>query len=154
MFDMPLLPTISTFFIVLSAILIAIGWRLIVKGRAKAHKRTMIFAAISALIFFIIYASRTAFIGNTSFGGPESIEMYYTIFLIFHIFLATTGAIFGIVTLTLAFKRKITIHRKIGPITSVVWFFSAITGVMVYLLLYIIYDGGETTSMLKAILGS
>ncbi|WP_099158839.1 DUF420 domain-containing protein [Virgibacillus ndiopensis] len=151
---MPLLPTISTFFIVLSAILIAIGWRLIVKGRAKAHKRTMIFAAISALIFFIIYASRTAFIGNTSFGGPESIEMYYTIFLIFHIFLATTGAIFGIVTLTLAFKRKITIHRKIGPITSVVWFFSAITGVMVYLLLYIIYDGGETTSMLKAILGS
>ncbi|WP_188454632.1 DUF420 domain-containing protein [Virgibacillus oceani] len=151
---MPLLPTISTFFIVLSAILIAIGWRFIVKGKAAAHKRTMILAAISALIFFIIYMSRTAFIGNTSFGGPESIEKYYTIFLIFHIFLATTGAIFGIVTLTLAFRRKITIHRKIGPITSVIWFFSALTGVMVYLLLYIIYDGGETTSMLKAILGS
>ncbi|MEN1966998.1 DUF420 domain-containing protein [Lentibacillus sp. N15] len=150
---MPFLPTISTFFIALSAILVAIGWALIIKGKAKAHKRTMISAAISALLFFIIYVSRTAFIGNTSFGGPENIKIYYTIFLIFHIFLATVGAIFGIVTITLALKRKISIHRKIGPITSIIWFFSAITGVVVYFLLYIIYDGGQTTSMLKAILG-
>ncbi|MFD1360222.1 DUF420 domain-containing protein [Lentibacillus salinarum] len=150
---MPFLPTISTVFIVTSAVLVAIGWRLIVKGKAKAHKKTMISAAVSALLFFIIYVSRTIFLGNTSFGGPEDIEVYYTTFLIFHIVLATTGAVFGIVTLTLALKRKIHIHRKIGPITSVIWFFSAITGVMVYLLLYIIYDGGETTSMIKAILG-
>lgn len=148
-----LLPTISTFFILLSASLVAFGWRFIIKGKPKKHKKTMIAAAISALLFFIIYVSRTAFVGNTSFGGPESIEIYYTIFLIFHIFLATTGAIFGVITITLALKRKITIHRKIGPVTSVIWFCSAITGVMVYLLLYVIYDGGETTSMLKAILG-
>ncbi|MFB4167620.1 DUF420 domain-containing protein [Virgibacillus sp. JSM 102003] len=150
---MPFLPTISTFFIVTSAILVAFGWRFILKGNANAHKKTMISAAISALIFFIIYVSRTIFIGNTSFGGPDDIKIYYTIFLIFHIFLATTGAIFGVVTITLALKRKINIHRKIGPVTSIIWFFSAITGVMVYLLLYIIYDGGQTTSMLKAILG-
>ncbi|AVQ98931.1 DUF420 domain-containing protein [Oceanobacillus sp. M65] len=151
---MPFLPTISTFFIVLSAILVAFGWRFIVKGKAATHKKTMIAAAISALIFFIIYASRTVFVGNSSFGGPEELEIYYTLFLIFHIFLATSGAIFGIVTLTLAFKRKIKKHRKIGPVTSIIWFFTAITGVMVYLLLYIFYDSGETTSMIKAILGS
>lgn len=150
---MQLLPTISTFFIVTSAVLVAIGWRYIIKGKAKAHKMTMIAAAISALLFFIIYVSRTIFIGNTSFGGPDEIKIYYTIFLIFHIFLATTGAIFGVVTITLALKRKIKIHRKIGPVTSIIWFFSAVTGVMVYLLLYIIYEGGHTTSMIKAILG-
>lgn len=151
---MPFLPTISTFFILLSAILVAFGWRFIIKNKIKAHKKTMIAAAISALLFFIIYASRTIFIGNTSFGGPDSIKLYYTIFLIFHINLATIGAIFGIITLILAFKRKIVKHRKIGPITSIIWFFSAITGVMVYLLLYVFYKGGETTSMIKAILGS
>ncbi|WP_226034600.1 DUF420 domain-containing protein [Aquibacillus saliphilus] len=150
---MPLLPTISTIFIALSAILVAIGWILVSKKRYQAHKKTMISAAISALLFFIVYVSRTIFIGNTSFGGPEDIKIYYTIFLIFHICLATVGAGFGIVTLVLAFKRKITKHRKIGPVTSVIWFFSAITGVTVYLLLYIIYEGGETTSMFKAILG-
>ncbi|WP_042223891.1 DUF420 domain-containing protein [Oceanobacillus manasiensis] len=151
---MPLLPTVSTFFIVLSAILVAFGWRFIAKGKAATHKKTMIAAAISALIFFIIYVSRTVFVGNTSFGGPEELEIYYTLFLVFHIILATTGAVFGLVTLTLAFKRNIKKHRKIGPVTSIIWFFTAITGVMVYLLLYILYDGGGTTSMIKAILGS
>ncbi|MFC2950225.1 DUF420 domain-containing protein [Virgibacillus sediminis] len=151
---MPFLPTLSTFFIVLSAILVAVGWRLISKGNAAGHRKVMIAAAVSALLFFIIYVSRTIFVGNTSFGGPEELEIYYTIFLVFHIILATSGAVFGIVSLTLAFKRKIIKHRKLGPYTSIIWFFTAITGVMVYLLLYILYDGGETTSMLKAIFGT
>ncbi|WP_102027471.1 DUF420 domain-containing protein [Salirhabdus sp. Marseille-P4669] len=150
---MPILPTISTAFIVISAILVAIGWILIVKNKPKAHKKVMIAAAISALLFFIIYMSRTIFMGNTSFGGPENLKIYYTIFLVFHIVLATTGAIFGLVTLYLALKRKISKHRKIGPVTSIIWFFTAITGVAVYLLLYVLFDGGKTTSMIKAILG-
>lgn len=66
---MHLLPTISTFFIALSAILVAIGWALIIKNKRKQHKKVMIAAAVSALLFFIIYVSRTVFIGNTSFGG-------------------------------------------------------------------------------------
>lgn len=140
---MPFLPTISTFFIVLSAILVAIGWIFIAKKKYKAHRISMILASISALSFFILYMSRTLFLGNTAFGGPDDIKIYYTIFLIFHIFLATTGGIFGIISLTLAFKRKITKHRKIGPYTSVIWFFTAITGVAVYLLLYVLYDGGH-----------
>ena len=148
---MPFLPTISTFFIVLSAILVAIGWIFISKKNYKAHRISMILASISALSFFILYMSRTLFLGNTAFGGPDDIKIYYTIFLIFHIFLATTGGIFGIISLTLAFKRKITKHRKIGPYTSVIWFFTAITGVAVYLLLYVLYDGGHSTSLFKAI---
>ncbi|WP_152656499.1 DUF420 domain-containing protein [Oceanobacillus sp. CFH 90083] len=150
---MHILPTISTFFIALSAILVAIGWILIVKNKRKEHKAVMISAAVSALLFFIIYVSRTVFIGNTSFGGPENIQTYFTIFLIFHIILATVGAVFGIVTLILAFKRNIKKHRKIGPVTSIIWFFSAVTGILVYIFLYVLYDPGETTSMIKAILG-
>ncbi|GGM20395.1 membrane protein [Paraliobacillus quinghaiensis] len=150
---MPFLPTLSTVFIMLSAILVAVGWILIVKKKYKAHKYAMIAAAISAILFFIIYASRTIFVGNTSFGGPDDLKLYYTIFLIFHINLATIGAVFGIVTLTLAFRRKIKKHEKLGPITSIIWFFTAISGLIVYLLLYVFFDGGETTSMIKAILG-
>lgn len=151
---MELLPLISTLFIVISAIYVAIGWRYIIKDEKEKHKRAMIIAAISALCFFIIYLSRTIFIGNTSFGGPDELKIYYTIFLIFHIFLSTIGAIFGIVTIVLARKGNITRHRKIGPVTSIIWFVSATTGVAVYLLLYVLYDGGETTSLIKAILGT
>lgn len=150
---LPLLPTISTFFIVLSAVLVAIGWALIKKRKIETHKKVMTAAGVSALLFFIIYASRTVFVGNTAFGGPVEYKIYYTIFLVFHIILATTGGVFGIVSLLTGFKNKLKIHRKIGPITSVIWFFTAITGVMVYSLLYVIYSGGETTSVFKAILG-
>lgn len=150
---MPFLPTISTFFIVLSAIFMAFGWNFIAKGKEKAHKNTMIAASISALLFFIIYMSRTIFLGNTAFGGPEDLEIYYTIFLIFHIILATTGAVFGIITLTLAFKRNIVKHRKLGPYTAIIWFGTAITGVMVYLFLYVFWGVGETTNLFRAIWG-
>ncbi|PLS16556.1 DUF420 domain-containing protein [Bacillus sp. M6-12] len=151
--SLPILPTISTSFIVLSAITVAIGWIQIKQRKIESHKKTMFWAAVFAVIFFIIYATRTIFIGNTAFGGPEDIKVYYTIFLIFHISLATTGAVFGIFSLWTGYKNNLGRHRKLGPITSVIWFFTAITGVAVYLLLYVFYEGGETTSVIKAILG-
>ena len=151
--SLPILPTISTAFIVLSAITVAIGWYQIKQRKIETHKKTMMVAAVFAVIFFTIYLSRTVFIGSTSFGGPDDIKIYYTIFLIFHITLATTGAGLGIIMLTTGFKGNFAIHKKIGPTTSIIWFFSGITGVAVYILLYVIYHGGETTSLIKAILG-
>src|SRR5699024_5435244 len=145
-------PFLSTLLIVLSAILVAIGWILIVKGHKEKHKRTMVAAAISALLFLIIYVTRTALVGNTSFGGPDHIKIYYTIFLIFHIVFSITGSTFVVVTLRLAFKGNFKKHKKIGPITSILWFYTAITGVIVYLFINVNYTGGETTSMIKAIL--
>lgn len=151
--SLPILPTISTTFIVLSAITVAVGWWQIKQREIEKHKKTMFLAAVFALIFFIIYASRTIFIGNTAFGGPDDIKIYYTVFLIFHITLATTGAVFGIVTLWTGYKNNLKRHRKLGPITSIIWFFTATTGVVVYLLLYVFFRGGQTTSVIKAILG-
>ncbi|OXS78448.1 DUF420 domain-containing protein [Domibacillus enclensis] len=151
--SLPLLPTISTFFIALSAIFVAIGWAQIKQRKIEQHKKTMLLAGVFALTFFIIYVSRTLFIGNTAFGGPDDIKVYYTIFLIFHICLATTGAVFGLVSIISGLKTNLKLHRKIGPYTSVIWFFTAITGIAVYLLLYVFYKGGPTTSVFKAILG-
>ncbi len=151
--SLPVLPTISTSFIVLSAITVAIGWGQIKQRKIEAHRKTMFLAAIFAIVFFTIYATRTVFIGNTSFGGPHSIKIFYTIFLVFHITLATVGAVMGIISLWTGYKNRLSIHRKLGPVTSIIWFFTAITGVAVYLLLYVFYKGGETTSLIKAILG-
>ncbi|MBT2637273.1 MULTISPECIES: DUF420 domain-containing protein [unclassified Bacillus (in: firmicutes)] len=154
MSNLPILPTISTTFIVLSAITVAIGWAQIKQRKIDQHRKTMTLAGIFAIIFFVIYASRTIFIGNTSFGGPDDIKIYYTVFLIFHITLATIGAVLGIISLYTGYKNRLERHRKLGPVTSVTWFFTGITGVAVYLLLYVFYKGGETTSVIKAILGT
>lgn len=147
-------PTISTSFIVISAVLVAIGWWLIIKGKREAHKKTMVAAAIAALLFFIVYVSRTLFVGNTSWGGPDELKAIYQVFLIFHIVLATVAAVFGLTTLTLGFKAKYAKHRKWGRVTSIIWFITAITGVMVYVLLYILYPGGHTKPVWEVILGA
>ncbi|WP_232695835.1 DUF420 domain-containing protein [Brevibacillus daliensis] len=147
-----ILPMISTTFIAISAIFVAIGWYLIKQRRIEAHKKMMITGAVFALLFFTIYMYRTIFIGNMNFGGPEEYRIYYQVFLIFHITLATIAAVFGLVTLYFGFSNKISKHKKIGPITSVIWFGSAITGVMVYFLLFVLYQGGETDSLFKTIL--
>ncbi|MDW0111898.1 DUF420 domain-containing protein [Sporosarcina saromensis] len=149
----PFLPTVSTLLIVLSAVFVAIGWKFIKEKKVEAHKKMMMAAAVSALLFLIIYISRTVFIGNTAFGGPDELKIYYTVFLIFHIVLATTGAVLGVITIRSGLKNRLDRHRKIGPITAVIWLFTAITGIAVYLLLYVFYKGGETTSVFKAILG-
>jgi len=149
-----ILPFISTMLIVVSAILIAIGWRLIKQKKREQHEKVMLAASILALLFFVIYSLRTVFIGNVAFAGPDHLKPLYTIFLIFHIILAAAGGIFGVVTLIYGFRKQFDKHKKIGPVTSVVWFFTAITGVGVYLLLYVIYPSKEVTSLIKAILGN
>lgn len=146
-----ILPTISTAFIVICAILMGFGVYHIKKGNPKTHERFMTLAAFAALIFFIIYLSKTIFLGNTQFGGPESLEIYYVVFLVGHIILATTGGILGGIQVYTGKKNKLRYHRKFGMTAATVWFFTAITGVMVYVILYILYPGGETTGLWDAI---
>jgi len=146
-----ILPAISTSFIVISAILVACGWVQIAKRHIAKHRRLMTWAAVFASLFFIVYMSRTIFVGNTAFGGPDNIKSIYLVFLLFHITLATVGGVMGLITLVWGYKNQLSKHRKIGPITSVVWFATAITGATVYVLLYWVYPGGETKPLLDAI---
>jgi putative membrane protein len=148
-----ILPVLTTSFIVSSAICVAIGWTMIRKGNQSAHIKWMVSAAILATLFFIIYISRTLFYGNAVFGGPEHIRMYYFLFLVFHIILATTGGVLGIISIYLGYKQSFAKHKKLGPWTATVWFATAITGVTVYLLLYVIYPSGDVDNLFRAIFG-
>lgn len=150
---MHILPTISTFFIVISAIFVAFGWYHIVKGNRETHMKLMVTGAIAALLFFIIYMSRTLFEGNTAFGGPESLKLPYQLFLFFHIGLATLGGVLGLITLWLAYKKRFFKHRKVGRFAAIIWLLTAPTGVAVYVLLYILYPGGQTQPVWNVIFG-
>jgi putative membrane protein len=150
---MYVLPTISTLFIVISAIHVGFGWYHIVKGNRETHQKLMVRGAIFALAFFIIYMSRTLFEGNTAFGGPESLKLPYHLFLFFHIALATVGAILGLISLWLAYKQRFMKHRKLGRWAAIVWLCTAPTGVLVYILLYVLYPGGTTKPVIHAIFG-
>ena len=60
-YSLPILPTISTTFIVLSAIMVAIGWSLIRQRKIEAHKKMMLLAAVFAVIFLYYLCKQNHF---------------------------------------------------------------------------------------------
>lgn len=146
-----ILPLISTLCISTSAVFVAIGWRLILRGEKEKHKRVMLTAAGFALAFFIVYTTRTVVSGNVSFGGPDYLRIPYLVFLWVHIILSTVSAVYGIVTIMLAFREVFEKHRKLGRITAIMWFITAISGLLVYILLYVMYPG-DVGSVFDAVL--
>jgi putative membrane protein len=72
-------------------------------------------------------------------------------FLAFHITLATIGGAFGLITLWLAYKQRFVKHKKLGRWTAVIWLLTAPTGVLVYVLLYLMYPGGHTKPVLDVL---
>ena len=83
------------------------GWYHIRRKRIETHKRYMIAGAAFALLFFIIYVSKTVFVGSTKFGRPGELLPVYVIFLFFHITLATIAAVFGLVTVLFRVQKKL-----------------------------------------------
>ncbi|QQE79945.1 DUF420 domain-containing protein [Alicyclobacillus sp. SO9] len=144
---------INEAFIISSAIVMAFGWRMIRQGKKEVHKRLMLTASVLAALFFITYVLKTVIFGDTMFGGPTSIEPAYQGFLQVHSVLATVIAILGIITLRFAFKGVFHKHRKIALWTVNGWFITAATGLVVFLLLYVVYPPGPTTNVLHAWLG-
>ncbi|RAU92005.1 DUF420 domain-containing protein [Paenibacillus sp. YN15] len=149
------LPTICTLLIAISATFVGFGWHAIVKGRRERHQKLMLWGAVTALLFFLLYVGRTVFVGNTSFSeeAPVWVRDAYFVFLLFHIVLATVAGAFGLVTLYQAYKKDFARHRRVGRLTAVLWLCTAPTGIMVYVLLYLLYPGGATKPVIDAIFG-
>lgn len=139
--------------IIISAICFAIGWVYIRKHRVRIHRRWMLTGVVFAALFFIIYAAKTFFIGDTEFGGPKSLNTFYYVFLQAHSVLATIAAILGVITLVFAARGRFSRHRKLGPWTVVIWFVTAATGLVVFLLLYVVFTPGETANLMHSYLG-
>ncbi|HVB11197.1 MAG TPA: DUF420 domain-containing protein [Bacillota bacterium] len=134
-----------------SAVAMAIGWGLIRRRNIPAHRRAMLTAAALALAFFLSYALHTLLVGDTSFGGPAGWRTPYLIFLQIHTLLATVAGVMGIITLRWALRKEFSKHRRIAPWTASLWFVAAGTGLVVFLMLYVVFPSGPTTNMFKAL---
>jgi uncharacterized membrane protein YozB (DUF420 family) len=117
-----------------AAILLAIGYYLIRNGKREAHKRVMLTAFCTSVLFLISYLTYHAQIGSKHYTGPIP-AVYFTI-LISHTLLAVTVPVLAIVTLRRALKGEFVRHRKLAKWTWPIWMYVSVTGVVVYLMLY------------------
>jgi putative membrane protein len=149
----PWLPYVNEALIVSSAISMAIGVRQIRKQKVESHKRWMLLSSGLAALFFISYAAKTVFVGNTSFGGTDALRLPYQIFLQAHSILATVAGILGLLVIRFAFKKSFVSHSKVGRWTAPIWMVTAGSGLVVFLLLYVVFPPGPTVNVFQAWLG-
>lgn len=141
---------INEAFMIISAVCVAIGWYFIRQKRVRTHRAFMLAGTVFGAAFFVSYLLATFFVGDTFFGGPAKYGVAYQIFLQVHVLLATLAAVLGVITLRRAFKGRFRKHRQVAPWTASMWFISAITGLGVYLMLFVIFPPGpSTTSLIK-----
>jgi uncharacterized membrane protein YozB (DUF420 family) len=119
-----------------AAILLAIGFILIKNGKREAHKRVMLAAFCTSILFLIDYLIYHAQVGSVHYPHTGPIRVVYFAILISHTLLAVTVPVLAIMTLRRALRGEFARHRKLAKWTWPIWMYVSVTGVIVYLMLY------------------
>jgi putative membrane protein len=101
----------------------------------QLHKKMMMTAMILSILFLVSYICHHLFTGETRFGGEGTIRTIYFIILFTHIPLAGLILPFILFTAYRALIGEWPQHKKLARITWPIWFYVAVTGVVVYLMI-------------------
>jgi putative membrane protein len=137
MIDIPPLPTINASLNALAAILLFLGRRAIKAGKPETHKKIMLGAFAVSAVFLACYLSYHYTHGSTKYPGTGVLKAFYFLVLVPHIILATGMVPFIIAALVCALRQRFEMHKRIVKWIWPVWMYVSVTGVLVYLMLYI-----------------
>jgi putative membrane protein len=132
-----------------TAILLLASLYFIRQGQVRAHKTANLTAVALSCIFLVSYviyhaANRSTRFGDLNHDGLLSeaeklaagpLRYVYYVVLTSHIFLSAIIIPFVLFTLQRAFQERFDKHRKLARITWPLWFYVAVSGVVVYLMI-------------------
>ncbi len=122
------------------SVLLLAGLIAVKNKRYLLHKRIMITAIILSCLFLVSYICHHLFTGETKFGGEGNIRYIYYFILGTHILLAAIILPFILFTAYRSMIGEYTKHKKLARITWPVWFYVAVTGVVVYFMISPYYN--------------
>ena len=132
------LPALNAALIVISGICLVIGYICIRNRKVVWHRRSMITASVFAALFLIVYVTRFIVLGSKIYPGEGVSRLVYIIILVSHTTIAIAVAPMAFVTLRRALGGRFRPHRQIARITLPMWIYTAVTGWIVYMLLYVL----------------
>jgi len=139
-FDIHILPKLHAILNSITAVLLLLGLYFIKKGKRTAHKTVMLFALLCSVIFLVSYVTYHSLADPTTFGGEGIWKTIYYFILLTHILLAAVIVPFVLFTFLYALSNRFARHRRIARITWPLWFYVAVTGVLVYLMISPYYN--------------
>lgn len=99
------------------------------------HKKLMFTALILSVVFLVSYIAHHLLAGETKFGGEGTIKTIYLLILFTHIILAAVILPFILFTAYRALTAEFPAHKKLAKYTWPLWFYVAVTGPIVYLMI-------------------
>lgn len=131
------LPTLNAVLNASAACLLGYGYYLIRRKRIEEHRRVMLGAFGMSVVFLISYLIYHFQVGSVKYPGTGVLKVIYLAILFTHVVLAALVPFLAIRTLWLGWKREDAKHRRIARITWPIWMYVSVTGVVVYLMLYV-----------------
>ncbi|MDH4249199.1 MAG: DUF420 domain-containing protein [Deltaproteobacteria bacterium] len=137
--DLPLHPTVNATLNLLAGLHLLAGYYFIRRERRSLHKAAMLGAATYSVLFLISYVLYHYSALATPFTHGGAVRGVYFFILITHIVLA--AALVPLVPLTLwrALRGNFPRHKALARWVFPVWVYVSLTGVAVYLMLYVLF---------------
>lgn len=126
----------------LATLLLLAGFIAIKGKRIEFHKRMMVFAFCVSIAFLGSYLTYhfglKYYTGASSkrFAGTGTVLTVYRTILFSHIILAAVVPVLASITLYRGYRQQWEAHRRIAKITFPIWLYVAVTGVIIYWMLY------------------
>jgi len=143
--------TVTSETVVILALII--GYSYAVRHQGKKHQMAMVIGSVLVMVWLLMYFAQQAIAGITGFGGPDRIKyLLYLPVIIFHSLVSTAAVVLAGFQLFNGFKssrmergervlvRKPHIHRRMGLVTLICFFFSIVTAYFIYAMLFVIYE--------------
>lgn len=134
-----LLPQLNAILNSIAAVLLAAGFVFIKRKNVRAHRACMLSALAVSAVFLVSYLTFHAHAGEIRFSGVGWIRPVYFTILIPHVILATTIVPLALITAFYALRGRFVSHKKIARWTWPLWMYVSVTGVVIYLMLYVLY---------------
>ena len=135
------LPTLNALLNGISATLLCVGYFFIRQDRVDAHRACMSGAFGVSVLFLISYLTLHYQVGSTSFTGTGWVRPFYFFVLITHIVLAALVPFLALATLWRAWRERFESHARLARWTLPIWLYVSVTGIAVYLMVYVVFPG-------------
>jgi uncharacterized membrane protein YozB (DUF420 family) len=135
-FSIASLPLVNATLNAIATVLLVSGYVCIRRGRRDAHRRAMLAAFATSVLFLISYVIYHAQAGSRPFTGQGPIRTVYFTILISHIILAALTPVLAGLTLWRGLQGRFDRHVRLARWTLPIWLYVSVTGVAVYWMLY------------------
>ena len=122
----------------LSGILLLTAYVHIRAKRIRLHRRFMLAACATSVLFLISYVTYHTLRGGvvTKFAGAGAWRTVYLTILTSHTILAVVIVPLAILSVWNGLKMRVERHRRVARWTFPLWMYVSVTGVLVYFFLY------------------